>query len=119
MKLSWTKGLGAAIGVVAALLVLEARSKPLPPRNDVVMIPECGGALREIVVQYVAGDTIAMPIYRQFLPQLGAGCHVHVICPDQAAFQEFTVKLGAVPCTLSPIVSGHEMTVWTRDRWIA
>ena len=91
---------GAAIGVVAALLVIEARSRPAPvSHSDGAMLAEFGPPLREIVIQYVVGDTIAGPVYRSFLPELPADVRVDVVCPDEGSFRELINNLGPVRCT--------------------
>lgn len=119
-SITFTSTLSVAIGVIAALLVLEARSKPTSEiRPAGSMLPETSGPLREIVIQYIAGDTIAMPVYRDFLPQLRSHVLIHVVSPDQAAFSEFQNRIGTLSCRVNPIFTGHEMTVWSRDRWAA
>jgi len=44
---------------------------------------------------------------------------VHVVCPDRAAFEDFVATVGAVSCRVSPVVVGHSITTWSRDRWVA
>lgn len=119
-SITFASTLSVAIGVIAALLVLEARSKPTSEiRPAGSMLPETSGSLREIVIQYIAGDTIALPVYRDFLPQLGPDVLVHVVSPDSAAFSEFQNRIGKLNCRVNPVYVGHEMTVWSRDRWVA
>jgi hypothetical protein len=113
------KVIGAAIGMAAAVTLVETRSKPALQPPDGPILSEYGGALREIVIQYVAGDTIAFPVYRDFLPQLASDVIVDVVCPDQQAFDEFKRRLGDVSCELRAIPVGHDLTVWSRDRWLA
>ena len=110
--------LAIAIGVFAAAMVAERHSSPNPAQNG-EMISECDGTIEEIVIHYVADDTIAMPIYQQFLPQLSKDVVVHIVCPDEVAFKQFMQRVGQVRCELSPIIVDHPITVWSRDRWIA
>jgi len=44
---------------------------------------------------------------------------VHVVCPDRAALDEFRRRVGGVACRLHPIVVGHAISPWARDRWLA
>ncbi|HEY7088945.1 MAG TPA: hypothetical protein VH518_12700 [Tepidisphaeraceae bacterium] len=111
---------GIFIGIAAAMLTLETRRRAVLPSPHPVMIPECeGGTIRSLVIHYVRGDTIALPVYRDFLPQLAADVTVHVVCPDVAAFVEMSAIVGPTKCRLAPMTTGHEMTVWSRDRWAA
>jgi hypothetical protein len=111
---------GMFAGMLAALVAVDVRSRFVAaPTRDGTIIPECGGALREIVIHYVAGDTIAMPVYQSFLPQLASDVWVRVVCPDRTSFDEFSQRVGNVRCKLQPVVVDYEMTVWSRDRWAA
>src|SRR5262245_28175933 len=113
----WKRLLGVLVGVAAALIVTEYRTQRRPALG--AMLSECGGSVRQIVIQYVAGDTIALPVYQSFLPQLPPDVIVRVICPNESDFDDFRGHLGPVSCHLVPIIAGHPMTVWSRDRWIA
>ena len=44
---------------------------------------------------------------------------VHVICPDQQAFQGLCRHVGTTACTLRPVIVKHPFTTWSRDRWLA
>ena len=117
----WQTIVGMVIGLVAGggILALtgspERRPLPCGP-----ILSECDGHLTELVLHYdpSAKETIA-PIYRDFLGALGSDVGVHVVCPDGPAFDDFVGTVGPVKCRLSPIVAGHPITTWSRDRWVA
>ncbi|MCY2927586.1 MAG: hypothetical protein NT031_19530, partial [Planctomycetota bacterium] len=50
---------------------------------------------------------------------LPADVTVHVVCPDRAAFEDLRGRVGSTACTLSPVLTGHAITAWARDRWLA
>jgi hypothetical protein len=112
---------GIMLGIIAAAVATQVRSTRSAPaeHHDGVMISECDGAIRELVIHYVAGDTVALPVYQTFLRQLPADVIVDVVCPDLDSFAELSERVGGVACQLKPMVTGHAMTVWSRDRWIA
>jgi len=84
------------------------------------MLSDCDGALREVVIHYLPeADAIVWKPYQEFLRQLPAGVRVHVICPDRAGFGKLARALGSVSCRLVPVITGHAMTCWSRDRWLA
>ena len=58
-------------------------------------------------------------MYRDFLGQLPADVVVHVACPDRAAYEELISSVGPIACQMSPVLTGHAMTTWSRDRWLA
>ena len=35
------------------------------------------------------------------------------------AFDDFIATVGPVRCRVSPILAGHPITTWSRDRWVA
>ena len=72
------------------------------------------------MVHYVAeAAEIAAPTYADFFRQLPAGVTVFVVCPEQADFDDLRARVGATRCILSPVVVGHAITPWARDRWLA
>ncbi|HUT32828.1 MAG TPA: agmatine deiminase family protein [Planctomycetota bacterium] len=117
------KALGVFLGVAVGAAGLSLRDRVQSGRVARVagpLLPDCEGALRELVIHYVpAAAPIVERAYRDFLPQLPADVTVHVVCPDQAAFDDLRSRVGPVPCTLSPVVVGHAITCWSRDRWLA
>jgi hypothetical protein len=44
---------------------------------------------------------------------------VHVVCPDQAAYDDLVGRAGNLKCRLEPVLVRHEITGWSRDRWLA
>jgi hypothetical protein len=94
-----------------------------PPRasfSSGPILSECDGRLRELVVHYQpSAREIAAPVYRAFLGALEGDVGVHVVCSDAAAFGDFVATVGPLKCRVSPIVTGHPITTWSRDRWVA
>jgi hypothetical protein len=62
---------------------------------------------------------IVAPVYRDFLGALDSDVGVHIVCPDRPAFDDFVATVGPVKCRVSPILTGHPITTWSRDRWVA
>jgi hypothetical protein len=58
-------------------------------------------------------------VYRQFVHWLESDVTVHVVAPDRAAFDDLLKSIGHARATLKPILVGHPMTTWSRDRWLA
>jgi len=114
--------LGAALGLTAAGLVLallpSASPAPVGPRGRA--LSDCAGPLGELVIQYrrEAAD-LSAPVYASLLTQLPGETIVHVVCPGRADVQDLVRRVGPVACRLEPILVGHEMTTWSRDRWLA
>jgi hypothetical protein len=111
---------GICVGVAAAVAVISlngGRVATIQPHGP--MISECDGRIGSIVIQYVRGADFATPIYRQLLLALPADVHVYAVCPDQNSFDELKRGVGASAVRLEPILTGHPMTAWSRDRWIA
>ncbi len=105
--------LGLAMAGVMLSVGFRRGSTPAP------MLSECDGAIRSIVIQYVSGADFAIPVYRDFLTQLHPDVTVYAVCPDLAAFDELSRQLGGLSHRLTPLLVGHEMTAWSRDRWVA
>ena len=84
------------------------------------VLSDCQGTIRELVIHYLSeGADIVGPTYGDFLQQLPSRVTVHVVCPDQAAFEDLLGRVGPTECILSPVVVGHPITAWSRDRWLA
>jgi len=117
----WQRQAGAMIGLVGAAAFLALTRSPergLPPSGAI--LSECDGRLQALVVQYEPGASEAVaPVYRDFLGGLDGNVKVYVVCPDRAAFDDFAAALENVACDLRPIVTGHPITAWARDRWLA
>ena len=110
-------GLLLAVGVIALHYGNRTASPALPIGGPV--LSDCDGALREVVIQYVAsaGDIVS-PACSQFLRQLPADITVRVVCPSAEDFADFQARVGDVAPRLVPIFTKHSITTWSRDRWI-
>jgi hypothetical protein len=116
--------LGVLLGLVASAAVLSVfdgiggGSPEGAPRGP--LLSDCQGTIRELVMHYVReAAAVVGPTHREFLSQLPTGVTVYVVCPDRAAFEDLRARLGPTRCRLSPVVVGHPITVWSRDRWLA
>ncbi len=112
--------IGLVLGV-AILLALE-RGRTPPPRWPEAgpLLSDCDGRMTELVIQYLSPSAdICAPAYRAFLPLLPADVTVRVACPAQADFDDLLKRIGPVSCRMLPIFTGHAMTCWSRDRWLA
>ena len=76
--------IGLATGAVILALVRPHAAPPPPPIPEAgPVLPDCDGALRELVIQYVSSAVdIVAPTYRDFLRQLPADVIVHVGARD-------------------------------------
>lgn len=120
--LRWQTRLGVVIGLALGFLILRVagRGGGHAPAPAGPILSECDGCLRELVIHYEPSAKMAvMPVYRDFLNALETDIAVHVVCPNRAAFDELAAAVGPVRCQLKPIVVGHPMTTWSRDRWVA
>jgi hypothetical protein len=117
----WQTPLGTTLGLLAGTAILALTGSPeRKPVPSGPILPECDGHLREVVLQYEpAAKDIVAPVYRDFLRALDRDVSVHLVCPDRAAFDDFVAAVGPVPCGVTPILAGHPMTAWSRDRWVA
>jgi len=115
--------IGLALGLVAGgAMVIFARApgRMAPGRETRTLISDCDGALREIAIHYVPeAASVVATAYRDLLGSLPADVTVRVVCPDRNAFDDLARGLGQVSCRLEPVVTGHAMTAWSRDRWLA
>ncbi|MHC5057617.1 MAG: hypothetical protein ACYTKD_23330 [Planctomycetota bacterium] len=115
--------LGVAIGLVAggAMVVSGGAPGPTAASRDVcTILSDCDGALGELAIHYVPGAApIVAKAYREFLGALPADVTVRIVCPDRPAFDDLARRVGDVCCRLEPVVTGHAMTAWSRDRWLA
>jgi hypothetical protein len=117
---SFAPGFGIGIGLLGAMLLLsrEGGERPIPSIAE-PMMSECDGRIQSVVIQYVAGADFAIPVYKQFLNALPSDIVVYAACPDSAASMELMSALGRCASRLTPLLMGHPMTAWSRDRWIA
>ncbi len=120
MSRASAKLIGILLGLAGATAVLSrsnGRSNPGPQTGPI--LSECDGTIHSIVIQYVAGADFAADIYCQLISSLPADVRVYVACPAQSDFDELSRIVGGSATRLHPIFTGHEMTAWSRDRWIA
>jgi hypothetical protein len=119
--LRWQTLVGILIGLLSGTAILALTGSPeRRPVPSGPILSECDGHLRELVLQYEpAAKAVVAPVYHDFLCALDRDVSVHFVCPDRAAFDEFVAAVGPVPCRVAPILVGHPMTAWSRDRWVA
>ena len=121
LMLRWQTMVGVVIGLVVGGTILALRGGPTRgPAASGPILSECDGHLHELVLHYEpSAKEIVAPVYRDFLGGLDSDVRVHVVCPDRTAFEDFVATVGSVRCRVSPIVTGHPITTWSRDRWVA
>lgn len=117
----WQTIVGVIIGLVAGGGILALTGGPgRGPLPSGPILSECDGHLCELVLHYEpSAKAIVVPVYRDFLGALGSDVQVHIVCPNRAAFEDFVATVGPVGCRVSPILAGHPITTWSRDRWVA
>ena len=72
------------------------------------------------MVHYVPDAAeVLVPVYRDFFRQLPADVTIRVVCRERAAFDDLAARLPPLRCTLLPVIVGHPITGWSRDRWLA
>jgi hypothetical protein len=119
-KLHWP--IGIILGLLAALAVMPLLGHGSAKAESTVgpAIADCDGAIRELVIQYTPDSAeIVLNPYREFLRQLPADVIVHVVCREQADFDALAAHVGKTACKLNPVLVDHELTSWSRDRWVA
>lgn len=121
MRFRWHKRAGVAIGLAVGLGIVAATSHVRSTKvASGPVLSECDGHFRELVLQYEpSAREVVARTYRDFLGALEADVTVRVVCPTRAAYTSFLETAGPVRCRLLPIVAGHAMTTWSRDRWVA
>jgi len=119
---SWrSRCLGIVLGLAGAAGVLALAGHPRPADSQCgPLLSDCDGTISELVIHYTLDAApVTGPIFCEFLRQVPAGVDVHVVCPDRAAYDDLSGRAGALRCRLLPVVVGHEITGWSRDRWLA
>jgi N-dimethylarginine dimethylaminohydrolase len=114
--------LGVLLGLAASmgLLSIDRGSAIRPPHPAGPLLADCDGTLRQAVIHYTPESAdVVLPTYRAFLRQLPADVTVQVVCPDRPAYDDLLARIGAVDCRLAPVIVGHPITAWSRDRWLA
>lgn len=118
MKLGWQALVGVTVGIGAALLLQQLLWPNAKPAG--AMLPDCGGAMQGVVIQYTQGAADALSVHKQFLAVLPADVHVVAICSNQAAVDELAAALPAEQFRRLDIACvDHMLTPWSRDRWFA
>lgn len=112
-------GVGICLGLLAAAVVLAMTGAAPKPVIYGPMLSECDGRIRSVAIQYVEHSQFAIPIYRQFLRALPGDVKIYALCPDRVSFDELKSGVGGDSSRLTPVVTGHAMTAWSRDRWIS
>jgi len=118
--------LGMLLGLLFSAMVILAWGGKTPmnppargPRHGPIL-SDCDGRIQELVIHYVPlASAIVETVYREFLRELPEDVTVHVACPDRAAFEDLRTRINPVRCRLNPVFTGHPMTCWSRDRWLA
>lgn len=110
--------LGMILGATGALAAGVFRSRrTLQPGR---LLSDVEGRFDELVVQYVPrAASIVTETYKEFFSALDRDVRVYVAVPSEDAFTELTAAIGPVRPALIPVVTGHAMSTWSRDRWLA
>lgn len=116
----WRIRIGALLGLVACALGHALCGPAAPPEPHKPTLSDVDGALQALVIHHVAsaGSLVEGP-YRDLLRQLPAGVRVRVVCPGRADFTDLQARLGPLADRLTPVIAGHPITPWSRDRWLA
>ena len=118
----WHVLLGVVLGLATSmgLLAVDRSSAVKSPKSSGPLLSDCDGTLRQVVIHYTSeAADVVVPTYRAFLRQLPADVTVQVVCPDRRAYDDLLAHIGATDCRLSPVIAGHPITAWSRDRWLA
>jgi hypothetical protein len=117
----WQTVLGVVLGLLtaSAILALTGNAGKRSLESGPIL-PECGGRLRELVIHYEpSAREMVAAVYKDFLRALDGEVTVYAVCPDRSAFEELQTLVGSIRCRLCPLLTGHPITTWSRDRWVA
>ncbi|HVV82162.1 MAG TPA: agmatine deiminase family protein [Kofleriaceae bacterium] len=118
----------AVLGLVAGVLVLMVASAAgwttRTPARYRLVAEDASAPLRTIAIHYApAADEVALPVWRQLFAVLPARVDVEVAvaaAPDFDRFVGLMAKAGVAHRErFHPVVVGHELTTWSRDRFAA
>src|SRR5512133_870602 len=116
----WPHITGILAGAILGAGLLRLAGGDARDQASGSILSECDGHLRDLVIQYeCSAREVSLPVYRQLLPRLEPEVTVRVVCPDKQAFDELRAAVGEVRCLLKPVLIGHSITTWSRDRWVA
>lgn len=110
--------IGIGVGLLLAGLILWRQDKGGHPVTPGPLISECDGHLSRVVIQYIAGAEPVIPVYQDFLTKLDANVQVIAAVPGKADWDELSAKLGPLAGRLQPVMVGHLISSWSRDRWL-
>jgi hypothetical protein len=115
----WQPVAGIGLGLLAAAVVAGIVSSRRVVATEGPMLPDCGGKMKSAVMQYAGGSQFVLPVYKKFLSECPAEVEIILACPDAAALEEMKGGVGPIRQKVTPVFTGHTMTAWSRDRWVA
>ncbi len=111
---------GALIGTITSMVLVMAIGMC---RSDVThrLVPEdASGHLRRIAIHYVPSmDRRVMPVWKQLFASLPADVEVAVVVDQARDFERFAARIDTGSRHFEPILLGHSLTTWSRDRLAA
>jgi len=118
IKLTIIIGVLVGLGVAGVAMVWP---KPDPLELPApVAIPDCDGTLDAIVLQYnVDAGEISGPVYRELITAMPQDVTIYVVCTRPSSFGHLLFHTELPEECATPLFFNHEMSTWSRDRWIA
>jgi hypothetical protein len=117
---------GIAVGILAGLAVTTglARLRPAERPAALRVVPDSGGHLRAVLLQYDPGAAEAVvPVYRDLLAAFDDDLEIRVAVARDEDFADLRERLAAAGARgldrLRPLVVGRPITTWSRDRYLA
>jgi hypothetical protein len=108
-------GLALAAGVISMSGRAVATAADHGP-----ILSDCHGQIRTLAIQYTSqARPVVGPVYRDFLRQLPDDVTVYAACPTQDDYRDLLECIGPVDCRMVPVTVGHEITAWSRDRFLS
>lgn len=117
-----------ALGALAAAACLVVASAAgLTPRAAApaarVVAEDASAPLARVAIHYApAADDVALPVWRQLFAALPPRVEVEVAvarAADFARFEALMADAGVERARFHAVVVGHELTTWSRDRFVA
>ena len=113
------------LGVLSAVALLAAvgTRRAAHPAEPTVVVADDGGAFREVAIQFDPGAASAvLPVFRELLRELDRGVRVWALVARPDHFDALVAGLDALAAPgldrLRPVTVGHEITTWSRDRYV-